>query len=213
MPVRQPALPGTACPWGGPRTLPVTAQDGPGRRLRVLRPRRVRPQVRPRLPAAPGPRPRRQETLPRRQEPLPRQARLPAAQGPRPRLPAALLPLPVPCLWGCRSPVLPLVPFPVLRLVLILVLRTLPRFRSRWQLLLTLFRRISDCLSPLEVFRLEGNTGTAATRAAAGYFSENESIVTGSTGAPSVALSPGLRPAAAIPVTTSSPDVTLPTTV
>ena len=36
--------------------------------------------------------------------------------------------------------------------------RTRPQLRSRWQLLLTLFRRISDCLSPLKVFRLEGNT-------------------------------------------------------
>ena len=89
----------------------------------------------------------------------------------------------------------------------------LPRLRFRWQLLLPMFRRISDCLSPLEVFRLEGNTGTTALRDAAGYFSENESIVTGSAGAPSVAFAPGFSPAAAIFFTTSSPAVTLPTTV
>ena len=81
--------------------------------------------------------------------------------------------------------------------------------------LLPLFRRISDCLSPLKVFRLEGNTHVPhrGLRDRASYFRENESIVTGCAGAPSVALAPGAIPAAAILVTTSSPDVTLPTTV
>ena len=80
---------------------------------------------------------------------------------------------------------------------------------------LPLFRRISDCLSPLKVFRLEGNTHVPhrGLNDRASYFRENESIVTGSTGVPSVALAPGAIPAAAILVTTSSPDVTLPTTV
>lgn len=80
---------------------------------------------------------------------------------------------------------------------------------------LLLFRRISDCLSPLKVFRLEGNTHVLHRGRAgrASYFRENESIVTGSTGAPSVSLLPGVIPAAARLATTSSPDVTLPTTV
>ena len=47
-------------------------------------------------------------------------------------------------------------------------------------------------------------------RGRASYFRENESIVTGSTGAPSVSLLPGVIPAAARLATTSSPDVTLP---
>ena len=80
---------------------------------------------------------------------------------------------------------------------------------------LLLFRRISDCLSPLKVFRLEGNTQVLhrSLRGPASYFRENESIVTGSTGAPSVSLLPGVTPAAAIFDTTSRPEVTLPTTV
>jgi hypothetical protein len=80
---------------------------------------------------------------------------------------------------------------------------------------LLLFRRISDCLSPLKVFRLEGNTHILhrGRTGLASYFRENESIVTGSTGAPSVSLLPGVMPAAARLDTTSSPDVTFPTTV
>lgn len=89
--------------------------------------------------------------------------------------------------------------------------RRRPPFRSG----LLLFRRISDCLSPLKVFRLEGNTHVLHRGRAgrASYFRENESIVTGSTGAPSVSLLPGVIPAAARLATTSSPDVTFPTTV
>ena len=80
---------------------------------------------------------------------------------------------------------------------------------------LLLFRRISDCLSPLKVFRLEGNTHVLHRNRTgrASYFRENESIVTGSTGAPSVSLLPGVMPAAARLDTTSSPEVTFPTTV
>lgn len=80
---------------------------------------------------------------------------------------------------------------------------------------LLLFRRISDCLSPLKVFRLEGNTHVLhhGLTGRASYFRENESIVTGSTGAPSVSLLPGVIPAAAIVDTASRPDVTFPTTV
>ena len=86
-----------------------------------------------------------------------------------------------------------------------------PPFRSG----LLLFRRISDCLSPLKVFRLEGNTHVLhpGWNGRASYFRENESIVTGCTGAPSVSLLPGVIPAAAMLDTTSSPDVTRPTTV
>ena len=60
---------------------------------------------------------------------------------------------------------------------------------------LLLFRRISDCLSPLKVFRLEENTHVLHRgRLRPGFLLQrNESIVTGSTGAPSVALPPGLK--------------------
>ena len=78
-----------------------------------------------------------------------------------------------------------------------------------------LFRRISDCLSPLKVFRLEGTTQVMrrSQLTAVDYFRKNESIVTGSAGGPSVAFPPAFIPAAAMFVTTSSPEVTLPTTV
>ena len=80
---------------------------------------------------------------------------------------------------------------------------------------LLLFRRISDCLSPLKVFRLEGNTHVLhrGRGGLASYFRETESIVTGCTGAPSDALEPGVIPAAAMASTASIPEVTLPTTV
>jgi hypothetical protein len=119
-----------------------------------------------------------------------------------------------------------------LRLLPLLLLRLLPPLRQAWfqpppeprrrlrepepgldrQLL---FRRISDCLSPLKVFRLEGTTQVMrrSQLTAVDYFRENESIVTGSAGGPSVAFPPAFIPAAAMFVTTSSPEVTLPTTV
>lgn len=83
--------------------------------------------------------------------------------------------------------------------------------------LLLPFRRISDCLSPLKIFRLEetaSNCFCAGANAGGRHsFRENESIVTACTGAPSVPLPPGTMPAAAIASTVSRPEVTLPTTV
>lgn len=211
MPARAPGLSVTAWPWAGPRMLRGTVRDdapgrppGPvqGRGTAQLQRRRAQPVWLQRRRAQPAQLQRRRapRRLPLQQ--VPRPARKPGTQRRRlrpqraqPRRPSPSLRLrpgwcPGSCLW--QGP---------------------PRLRFRCQLLLPMFRRISDCLSPLEVFRLEGNTGTVAARAAAGYFSENESIVTGSAGAPSVGLAPGLRPTAAIAVTTSSPEVTLPTTV
>ena len=185
-------------PSAAPRRLPVKAPGGLPGAVRVTE----RPVPRRRVPRAPvlqrrvpqllhrrAPRQREPQEPPRRPEPQapPQVPGSPALHLPRLRR-----------LHRCLPPARRQAPGPW------------PRLRRQ---LLLLFRRISDCLSPLKVFRLEGNTCTRSVEAGAGYFRENESIVTGSTGAPSVALPPVLIPPSAIFVTTSRPDVTLPTMV